>query len=77
MDYTKAFFMAECKVTKSVKVVLYLNEEETRYLEILCQNSIESIVDAALGREGPLESDANRAIREGLYVVLTEAVNKF
>ena len=69
--------MAECKVTKSVKVVLYLNEEETRYLETLCQNSLESIIDAALGREGPKESVTNKAIREGLYIALTEAINKF
>jgi hypothetical protein len=49
--------MAECKVSKTVKYVLYLSEEEANFIKGLCQNEY----------PGVDETPHTKKLREGIF----------
>lgn len=69
--------MAECKVNKTIKVVLYLSEEEALYLHAMCQNSIGDIVKNTMGddKNRVLEDSSTYKMRTGIFKALHEAIN--
>ncbi len=69
--------MADCKVSKTVKYVLYLSEEEAKFLTELCQNSITDVIQSAFreasGYENYEESEKTHSIRTGIFNALNNA----
>jgi hypothetical protein len=57
--------MADCKISKTVKYVLYLSEEEANFIKGLCQNSI---MDIAKNTNPDMpESLQVKKMREGIF----------
>lgn len=69
--------MAECKLTKTVKVVLYLSEEETKFLMSTLQNSIPDLIELSSGGTcTPLEESAEtKRLRENIFTALRNAMH--
>ena len=65
--------MAECKVTKVTKVVLYLNEEEASFIKHLCQNSLAALAETIIkGGEYREEPAKTKEIRENIFNALQQ-----
>ena len=67
--------MADCKISKTIKYVLYLSEEEANFIKGLCQNSIMDIardINPDTPESSLTETPHMKKLREGIYYAIND-----